>query len=589
MNYLGIHVGHNASACLMINGKIVLALHEERFNKIKNFTGYPKKSIDYCKKYLKKKKLKIDKAAFSTIKHPPIEFKYPLGNFMSVSDWHNYFENYYKPQNNLITKIFNKNKNLKKLIYPYDKVKNNQLHDTSVYRKISKDFLSKQIGLNKKYIYFLDHHLCHSYYAYFSAETRHKKACVVTIDSWGDDCNQSLWIPTNNGDLKRITSSDQCDLARIYRFITLILGMKPNEHEFKVMGLSAYSNQKYFYPIYKNIFKKILKFQGLKLVHNNRPKDLYNHLKKGVANHRFDNIAGAVQFYIEETVSQLLSKIYKKYNIKNFYFSGGLAMNVKMYNYLLKKNFVKFLHCPPSSSDESLCIGACYFLSKKEKSSPISNINLGRKLMSDDTEINLNVIKKLLRKKNLIINKNVTVKNVAKLLNNGEIIAVARGREEFGARALGNRSIICNPNNLDQVRRINKKIKSRDFWMPFALTILKEDHKKYIKNNKNVESNYMTIAFETKKKYFNKIKAGCHNYDQTVRPQILSKKHNVNYYKLLREFKKISKIPALLNTSLNLHGDPKASDINSVIHTFLNSDLDYLYLEDKYLIKKKNV
>ena len=89
-----------------------------------------------------------------------------------------------------------------------------------------------------------------------------------------------MWIPTNNGDLKRITSSDQCDLARIYRFITLILGMKPNEHEFKVMGLSAYSNKKYFYPIYKNIFKKILKFQGLKLVHSNRPKDLYNYLKK---------------------------------------------------------------------------------------------------------------------------------------------------------------------------------------------------------------------------------------------------------------------------------------------------------------------
>ena len=83
MIYLGIHVGHNASASLMINGKIVLALHEERFNKIKNFTGYPKKSIDYCKDYLKKKNLKVDKAAFSTVKHPPIEFKYPLGNYVS--------------------------------------------------------------------------------------------------------------------------------------------------------------------------------------------------------------------------------------------------------------------------------------------------------------------------------------------------------------------------------------------------------------------------------------------------------------------------------------------------------------------------
>ena len=589
MIYLGIHIVHNASASLMINGKIVLALQEERFNKIKNFTGYPKKSIDYCKNYLKKKNLKINKAAFSTVKHPPIEFKYPLGNFMSVADWHNYFENYYRPRKKLIQQFLKKNKNSNKLTHPFDKVQDHQLYDTKVYRKISTDFLSKQINLSKDKIFFLDHHLCHSYYSYFSAEKRLKKACIVTLDSWGDDCNQSLWIPGKNGQLKRITSSDQCDLARIYRFITLILGMKPNEHEFKVMGLSSYSNQKYFHPIYKKVFKDILKFKDLRIVHNKRPKDLYNFLKGGVANYRFDNIAGALQFYIEETVSQLLKRIYKKYNISNFYFSGGLSMNVKMYNYLLKKKFVKFLHCPPSASDESLCIGACYYLSKLEKKEPILDINLGKKLLSNDKEIDLKLIKRQFAKRDVFIRDNVSNKDIAKLLNNGNIIAVARGREEFGARALGNRSIICNPNNLDQVRRINKKIKSRDFWMPFALTILKEDHKKYIVNDKNVEASFMTIAFETIKKNFNQIKAGCHNYDQTVRPQILSKKHNFSYYNLLKEFKKISHIPALLNTSLNLHGDPKASDLKSVIHTFLNSDLDYLYLEDKYLITKKNV
>jgi len=589
MIYLGIHIGHNASVSLMINGKIILALHEERFNKVKNFTGYPKKSIDYCKDYLKKKNLKIDQAAFSTVKHPPIEFKYPLGNFMSVTDWHNYFENYYQPRKKLIKKILKKNKSSNKLTHPFDKVKDHQLYDTKVYRKISRDFLSKQISLSHEKIFFLDHHLCHSYYSYFSSEKRHKKSCIVTIDSWGDDCNQSLWTPSKNGELKRILSSNQCDLARIYRFITLILGMKPNEHEFKVMGLSSYSDKKYFYPIYKKVFKEILKFNNLKIIHHKRPKDLYKYLKNSVANHRFDNIAGALQFYIEETVCILLKKIHKKYNISKFYFSGGLAMNVKMYNYLLKQKFVKFLHSPPSSSDESLCIGACYYLSRFEKKEPIININLGRKLLSDDTEINLNILKKYVVKKNVIIKNNVNHKEIAKLLNNGRIIAVARGREEFGARALGNRSIICNPNNLDQVRRINKKIKSRDFWMPFALTILEEDHKKYINNKKNIESNFMTIAFDTIQKNFDKIKAGCHNYDKTVRPQILLKKHNKNYYNLLKEFKKTSNIPALLNTSLNLHGNPKASDMESVIHTFLNSDLDYLYLEDKYLIKKLNV
>ena len=122
--------------------------------------------------------------------------------------------------------------------------------------------------------------------------------------------------------------------------------------------------------------------------------------------------------------------------------------------------------------------------------------------------------------------------------------------------------------------------------MPFALTILKENHKKYIDNKKNFDCSYMTMSFDTKKDYFEKIKAGCHPYDKTVRPQILDKASNPNYYSIIFNFYKITGIPALLNTSLNLHGSPMASSLENVIYTFKNSSLKYLYINDNFLIEK---
>ena len=185
------------------------------------------------------------------------------------------------------------------------------------------------------------------------------------------------------------------------------------------------------------------------------------------------------------------------------------------------------------------------------------------------------------------VKQKINHKYIANLLSKGNIIAVARGREEFGARALGNRSILANPYKDGIVQKINEQIKNRDFWMPFALTILKKYHKQFIKKEKSLECNFMTIGFDTKIKKYNLIKNGSHFYDKSVRPQILDKEFNNQYYSLLNEFYKITKVPALLNTSLNLHGYPISSTIKDVIFTFKNSGLKYLYLEDNFLIIKK--
>ena len=139
------------------------------------------------------------------------------------------------------------------------------------------------------------------------------------------------------------------------------------------------------------------------------------------------------------------------------------------------------------------------------------------------------------------------------------------------------------------IKEINEAIKNRDFWMPFALTVLSDKQNKVILNKKKIECDYMTIAFDTKKDFIENIKAGTHQYDLTVRPQILKKESNEKYYNLINHFYKITGIPAVLNTSLNLHGNPISSTLEDVIYTFKNSGLKYLYLDDRYLIEKKNI
>ena len=404
----------------------------------------------------------------------------------------------------------------------------------------------------------------------------------------GDGLNQTLWLfdPKKNSKiLKKILANANCDLARIYKMVTLILNMKPDEHEFKVMGMAPYGKKKYYLKIYKNIFKNIIKFKGLKIVENKRPKDLFIFLKESLKYERFDNIAAACQYFLEKIVNELCFRIYKKYKIKNFYFGGGISMNVKMYKDLASKKYINKIVNSPSGSDESLSLGACYYLNRNNNNKIVKDLYLGRKLIQDSKKL-YEIAKSKFNKKDFKIINNVKSNYIAQLLKKDEIIAIANGREEFGARALGSRSIIANPSNFENIRKINEYIKSRDFWMPFALSILDEEKNTLLLNVNSLNSSYMNLSFDTKKKYNEKIKAGCHPYDKTVRPQFVKKSQNINYYSIIKNFNKITKIPALLNTSLNLHGSPKCSDLLDVIYTFKNSGLNYLYLENNLLIKK---
>ena len=577
----------------MINGEIVLAFQEERFNKIKNFCGYPKISIEKCIDYVDSKNFTIDEAAFSTIENIVFPFKYPVDNYFSIRDWLGYYQGFYSTKEKIenarkhFKEIKQKNK-LKDLYLDYNKItKKNYFKNNEIFRELQKKFLLKQSGNKIKKINFIDHHSCHAHYAAYAPDIKERQVGILTLDSEGDGLNQTFWIFNKKRKLlKKINLSSECDLARIYRFVTLILRMKPNEHEFKVMGMAPYAKNNYSQKVYEEVFKDILKVKNCRVVHNKRPKDLFSYIYNKTLGHRFDNIAGAVQILVENISTELLKQINKKYKLNVFSISGGVSMNIKMNMILSNLKFVKNIYVAPTGTDESLSIGACYYLNSKNNNKPLKNIYLGQKITEKALSKKM-ILKTLRNKKNFLIIDNVKHIKIAKLIDKGEIISIARGREEFGARALGNRSIIANPSKEGIVQKINEQINNRDFWMPFALTILKEKHHKYIQNSKKIYSDFMTIGFNTKKRYYNNIINGTHPYDKTVRPQILRRNFNDNYYSIIKEFYKISGIPAVLNTSLNLHGYPISSTLKDIIFTFENSDLKYLYFEDKFLIKKK--
>ena len=244
MLYLGIHAGHNSSASLMHDGKIIFALQEERFTNIKNFIGYPSQSIQYCLDYVKSHNLIIDTAAFATTNQPLFFSKYRFSNFFNISDYDKYYSLSLNREKAIkFVKNHKQSKHNLGFYLPFSKVTKKNYFDVKFARLLLEKQLKKQAKQKIKEIIFLDHHTCHAYYSYFSSKNRKDNSCIISLDSFGDNANQTIWI-TKNKKLNLVAKTDQFEIGRIYKFITLILKMKPDEHEFKVMGLSAYSKKK---------------------------------------------------------------------------------------------------------------------------------------------------------------------------------------------------------------------------------------------------------------------------------------------------------------------------------------------------------
>jgi len=596
---LGIHDGHDCSCCLMINGKIVYAAQEERFTKIKNDYGFPKLAITNCLKYLGVKNYKIDEVALGTNFLNPVLTKLKRNANFSIKNWIEEQELFWKPkllEGKKVSywEIFKKNKSLKHdKHYNYKNIIKSYMSkkDMIEFKKRRIQKISEFLKIDKKKIKVINHEDCHKYYSFYFFKHRKKGICI-TAEGIGDYSNGSVSTIIDNK-FKILSHNLENHIGHIYQYITLVLGLKPTHHEFKVMGLAPYASEYEINKCYK-IFSKILKVDALNVKYKNKPKDLYFHFIEKLKYSRFDGIAGGLQKFVEVMLNKWFENAVKKTKIKNIYFSGGVAQNIKAGLAISKNQLIDKIYIPPAAGDTTISVGAAYYVSYnyclKQKINlssylkPIENLYLGNHI--SETEILKYIKNKNIQKKYKVIYK-FTPSIIAKELVKGNIIGRCAGRMEFGLRSLGNRSILCDPRFYKNIHKINAKIKKRDFWMPFTPTILDKDFNKYCLNPKKLENRFMSMAFETTTDGKNNLQAAIHPADFTARPQMLRKKDNPEYYKIIEAFKKITGVGALLNTSLNLHGLPVVENIRDAFKVFENSDLDILILENTMIKKIK--
>jgi carbamoyltransferase len=378
--------------------------------------------------------------------------------------------------------------------------------------------------------------------------------------------------------------------------------MSRNEHEFKVMGLAPYAKATSGEKVYEKL-KKLVWFdeEGMTLrssipQHKAVAYATHYFVAHNFHHHRFDSLAYGIQKLTEELIKDIARASIKKYGITDIAVGGGVFMNVKANQHLLNLKDVTSLTVVPSCGDESLALGACAYgysllnngdLSKLKK---VDNLYLGSSYTNEDIKATLEEMKDDLKDCTISYfdpSKGEIIEHkIAELLSQNYVVGRLKGRAEWGARALGNRSILANPSSKDNVKLINEMIKGRDFWMPFATSLLYEERHKYLHVVKDHFAPYMAITFDTKEEAHKDIIAALHPYDLTSRPQIVTQEMNPSYHTLIKHFNTLTGIGGILNTSFNLHGEPNVETPRDALRTFLNSGLPYVAVGD-YLVGKR--
>lgn len=585
MYILGIHDGHDASAALMKDGAIVAAVQEERFTGLKGDYGYPKKSIEYCLNFVGLTANDMDIVTLSGYATNPVLTYIKRNANFSVTDWVTEQDEFWKPLKYEDRKVHYYN------LYKDKFEQTEQYYDTSgllegymseeeldEFFKRRKQYIITDLNIPEEKLIVTNHETNHKCYALFASKFRKEDVLILTAESIGDDYNGTVSL-YKDGKIESLYNMYHNHLGHLYQYVTLILGMKPNQHEYKVMGLAPYANDYETNKAY-NVFKDILEVDGLEVKFKNRPKDFYFEIRDKLKDCRFDGIAAGMQKFLETILCQWVENCVTHTGVKNVVMAGGVAQNIKAMKAISELDCVENIFIPPAAGDTSNCIGTCYniaYQNNLENISPLNNIYLGPSFSQEE-------IKESIDKHNLAdeftITENITNEDIAKHLADGKIIGMMRGRMEFGLRALGNRSIIADPSNPMVLDFINQKVKKRDFWMPFTPSMLDYRTKDYIKNPKNLYSPYMAMAFESVEENRLAFPAAMHPADKTVRAQIVEKEKNADYYDLIQEFEKITGHGVVLNTSFNLHGNTVVLGPKEAINTFLNSKIDILIIEN---------
>ena len=569
---LGINDFTDPSIAIIKNGSILFYIEEERLNRIKHSHNvFPIKSIIEAFNYLNISFKDIEAIAYNW------DFKkYENGHlkkfFMNLNKKFKIDDNTKNWQNDRLV-----NRNLKNFKKKLEK----NLYAEFGYFKIPK-------------ILFYQHHYVHAYQSF--VHSGFKDAIVLSMDGSGEENCTTVWKCKNNKIKKIDEFNIPNSLGWYYSAFTEFLGFKAYDGEYKLMGLAAFGKENL--KLRKKI-SNILKFDIKTTRYELNPYFIHygSHSYSGrftdnlvkllgfpkKSKEKFTtfhkDLAFEVQRLLEECVLMLCKKYFKITGIRNICLGGGVGLNVKLNSKIFNQKFVNKIFPNPLCPDNGASVGAALLADiklNKSKVKPLKSLSLGPDYKDQ-------YIKKLLIENQI---KFQTPKNIysytAKLLAQKKIVGWFQGRMEAGPRALGNRSILGDPRSVITRDKINKIIKYREMWRPFCPSFLADKVDEFF--YKSYDSKFMTISFDANK-VLKKLAPAIVHIDKTCRIQSVDKKNNSNFYKLIKEYYNITKVPALLNTSFNIKGEPIVCSPNDALRTFFSTGIDVLVLE-KYVILK---
>jgi len=559
---LGIHAGHNASACIGDSSGLIYAIQEERLCGEKNYWGFPRLSVQACLDHVGAKPTDVLSLTYG-------------GNQVQC--------NYHKRDD--VIHAFRRQATLagrvrQRMLMPL------VMGAIPNYGQSTLRNHLEEAGFNNAMVSHHDHHLTHAATAYYGLRQNSRdKYLVLTCDGLGDNVSATVRVWDGQHVETLATTPVGHSIGQIYSWVTYEMGFVPLEHEYKLMGMGPYASDSAAEESAK-LFRHYLHLRpdGLGFENGGRNTNhLHERMVRDMQGMRFDYICAGLQKFTEDLLCDWAQHAARKTGVGKVVGAGGVFMNVKANKRISELPEVELFEAFPSCGDETLSIGAFYLEAAKQFGDaavkPLEHFYLADAPQETD-------VLAAIQKSGLPHERPADMPDaVAAILAAGHPLARCAGPMEFGARALGNRSILADPKSQDVVRVINRMVKKRDFWMPFAPMVKEERQHDYIQNPKHLRSPFMMMTFDTKENFRDLI-AAVHNADLTCRAQILSRSQNPQMHDIISAFERRTGGGIILNTSFNLHGFPIVRTAEEAIGVLRDSGLEYLQVGD-YIVRKK--
>jgi carbamoyltransferase len=564
------YFGHDASAALLKDGKVLACAAEERFTRVKyslNLAGntlLPRHAVEYC---LKAAGIKMDDvdivAHYCDFAPPMVERRLEL----------------LRPFLTLVQAVI--------------------VEDA--YRQVYADMMARDVvlgqfvemtGAQPRCFMPVRHHKAHAASAFYPSGFG--ESLILTIDGTGEVESAFLAVGSDCGITEIATTYLPTSLGALYLIITVFLGFKSLGDEYKVMGLAAYGDP----AKYRKVFSQLIDRDGngtysTSMLAKPELKDfVLRHLgmprgKSDPFEARHADIAASLQESLNETVLYSLRHARAETKYRNLCMAGGVALNCSMNGVIARSRLFENIFVQPAAGDEGCSAGAALAafaeLKNRELPEDLSWDHVYWGPAFTDTEI-AGVLGRFSDKVSWKECENITAE-AARQLVGGSVVGWFQGRMEFGPRALGNRSILADPRDGRMKDVINEKVKRREAFRPFAPAVLEEEATEYFDMTGLRSSPFMLFTVSVKPERRAIIPAVTH-IDGTARVQTVSRKTNPRFWDLIAEFKNLTGVPVLLNTSFNVKNEPIVCSPYDAVQCFLSTNIDCLAIGD-YLVEKK--